>query len=64
MTLVNKYGHYTDTPVDKAWYLQFEVLFLSTQHRKILNRQPEVRSYKQGNEIYYFSVLEWKVMSN
>ena len=41
MSVTNRYGHFTDSPVDEAWVLKFNTLFLPTDHRKILNRQPE-----------------------
>jgi hypothetical protein len=40
--ICNRYGQFTDTPVDEAWFLKFNVLWLPTDHRKILNRQPEI----------------------
>lgn len=39
----NRYGNYTDSPVDKRWFLRFDTLFLKADHRKILNRQPEIK---------------------
>jgi|GEM_PF-4615401 len=41
MSVRNRYNQFTDTPVEEAWFLKFNVLFLPTDHRKILNRQPE-----------------------
>jgi hypothetical protein len=38
--VTNTYGQFTDIPVNEAWFLKFDILFLPTDHRKILNRQP------------------------
>ena len=47
MAIKNIYNQFTDTPVDKAWFLRFDVLMLkNSDHRKILNRQPEVLKTK------------------
>jgi hypothetical protein len=35
---------YYDQPKDSAWFMRFDVLLLkNSDHRKILNRQPEVK---------------------
>jgi hypothetical protein len=64
MTLTNQYGQFTDSPVDKRWCLQFKTLFLPTDHRKILNRQPEVIEIYFSGERVYVILFDWKVMSN
>lgn len=45
MSVRNRYNEFTDSPVDEAWFLKFNTLFLPTDHRKISNRQPEFKSY-------------------
>lgn len=65
MTATNQYGQYTDSPVEKAWFLQFKVLFLKADHRKILNRQPKVYfTQLHDGTIVVFMPLDIKEMSN
>jgi hypothetical protein len=65
MTCTNRYGQYTDIPVDKAWYLKFDTLALPEDHRKILNRQPVIHFIKlPTGAILIFMPLNVKVMSN
>jgi hypothetical protein len=60
MYIRNRYNEFTDSPVDEAWFLKFNVLFLPTDHRKILNRQPLI-GFKNGRPVF---LLNLKVMSN
>ena len=52
---------FRDIPEDKEWWCRFEVLNLPEQHRKILNRQPEVESVMIE---LVFIVFRDKIMSN
>ena len=62
MAIKNIYNQFTDTPVDKAWFLRFDVLMLKNiDHRKILNRQPSVRII---NKFIAKILFNAKVMSN
>jgi len=65
MTATNIYGQFTDIPVEKAWICRFDVLFIRRDHRRILNRQPELKFWNLSNGygIAQF-VIDWKVMSN
>jgi len=65
MSAANRYGQYTDTPVDEAWFMKFEVLSLPTDHRKILNRQPVIRhiAFSNGLRIVAF-LIDMKAISN
>lgn len=56
---------YFDSPPGKEWFLQFKCLFLPTDHRKILNRQPEVMyfSFINGLRVTAF-IINRKVISN
>jgi len=61
----NSYGHYTDTPINKQWWCRFDVLFIPEDHRRILNRQPELRffSFSNGWRAAAF-IIDIKAMSN
>lgn len=59
--VTDRYGNFTDEPADEAWYLKFDVLSLPTDHRRILNRQPETVAFLI--ELVYI-VFDNKVMSN
>uniref|UniRef100_A0A6M3LY64 Uncharacterized protein n=1 Tax=viral metagenome TaxID=1070528 RepID=A0A6M3LY64_9ZZZZ len=61
----NIHGQYTDTPVEKAWICRFDVLFIRRDHRRILNRQPELQfwNFSNGYGIAQF-IIDHKVMSN
>ena len=65
MICTNIYGQFTDTPVEKAWIYRFDVLFIRRDHRRILNRQPEIQfwDFTNGLKIAQF-ITNWKVMSN
>lgn len=63
-------GQFTDTPPEARWWCRFDVLFLPEQHRKILNRQPEMKTL-HGWIVAYISYMfltdwniDWKVISN
>jgi hypothetical protein len=65
MSITNTYGHFTDTPVEKRWVFSFKVLSLPRDHRRILNRQPEVHLMQAPNgAIVVFMPLNKQVMSN
>ena len=64
MSVTNRYNEFTDTPVDEAWFLKFRTLFLPTDHRKILNRQPEVRFIDLEGIKLALLIFDFKVMSN
>lgn len=58
---ISKRQKFRDIPADKEWYCRFDVLNLPEQHRKILNRQPEIESVMVE---FVFFVFRDKVMSN
>jgi hypothetical protein len=65
VTSANRYGEYTDIPVDKDWWCRFDVLSLPEQHRKILNRQPVIKHILLSNGIHIVVfLLDIKVISN
>ena len=65
MAIRNKYGEFTDTPVEDRWFLKFECLKLRESHRKILNRQPIVRFINRtDNIVLAVFIIDPKVMSN
>jgi hypothetical protein len=64
MSVRNRYNQFTDTPVEEAWFLKFNTLFLPTDHRKILNRQPEVRFIDFAGISIVLIVFDMKVMAN
>ena len=65
MAIRNKYGEFTDTPVEDRWFLKFEAMRLRESHRKILNRQPVVRFVNRTNNIALaVFIIDPKVMSN
>ena len=65
MAIRNKYGEFTDTPVEGAWFLKFESMRLRESHRKILNRQPIIRFVNMTNNIALaVFIIDPKVMSN
>lgn len=64
MNVKNQYGQFTDSPVEKRWFLRFDTLFLNEPHRKILNRQPKVKiCYKCNLECAKLEI-DFKVLSN
>ena len=54
-----------DTDPKRSWFRRFEVLSLITDHRKILNRQPEIRHSYDADKVWYqFWKIRDDVMSN
>jgi len=65
MAIRNKYGEFTDTPVEDRWFLKFEAMRLRESHRKILNRQPIIKFVNMTNNIALaVFIIDPKVMSN
>lgn len=52
---------FRDIPEDEEWWCRFDVLNIPEQHRKILNRQPEIESVMVE---LVFIVFRDKIMSN
>jgi hypothetical protein len=50
-----------DSPPEKAWFLTFEALYIKNRdHRRILNRQPEIKQTKKYVDI----IFNIKILSN
>jgi len=65
MKAADRYGNFTDSPADKRWFLQFNVLMLkNSDHRKILNRQPEMRICHGCKLECVRLIFDLKAMSN
>jgi len=65
MLCTNKYGQFTDIPVERAWICRFDVLFIRRDHRRILNRQPQLQfwDFSNGLKLAQFTI-NWNIMSN
>lgn len=60
-----KHIEYFDSPPGEEWFLQFKCLFLPTDHRKILNRQPEIKHFAFSNELRIIAfIINLQAISN
>lgn len=58
MNACNLYGQFTDSPVEKQWWCRFDVLWIRRDHRKILNRQPELKIKRYLNIFGYTIIIK------
>lgn len=62
---VTKQRYFFDVPARSEWFTRFDVLFIKRDHRRILNRQPEVRFFNLSNGLRIVAFLiDMKVISN
>ena len=55
---------YFDHPRDSEWYQRFDTLFLCESHRKILNRQPIIKTASSEGAFVFVMLIDKKVISN
>jgi hypothetical protein len=63
MNVTQKY--YFDQPEHSEWYLSFKVLMLKRDHRRILNRRPEIpQLIIFPDRFYYLISFNFKILAN